>query len=319
MGDERSIVIQRNVLAPLHPSPHLTTSHRSSRMIRSQSRLLSAVLGAAAILGMAATAGAQDVDALRKKYMLTVPEAGAAQTTSNFFIGAPGASTATPLAFGPNWGDAFVGGGYQASTRGVHLANGTNTANGQDDGSVSAGFGIGNSSDFLSLETVITSLSTFRSGFFNRTAFSFQLSRMLDNTSALAVGVENAFIAGGGHTDGTDSWYAVASKVFVMDGTSGGLFKAVTASAGLGNGRFRFIGDVANNKKTVNAFASASLLVHEQVSVIADYTGQDVNLGLSIVPFKAFPIIFTPAIADITQTASQSARFVMGVGIGMHF
>jgi hypothetical protein len=288
-------------------------------MIRSQSRLFSAVLGAAAILGMAANAGAQDVDALRKKYMLTVPEAGAGQTAQNFFLGAPGASTATPLAFGPNWGDAFVGGGYQASTRGVRQANGTISANGQNDGSVSAGFGIGNSRDFISLETVITSLSTFRSGFGNRTAFSFQASRMLGNTAAVAVGIENAFIAGGGQTDGTDSWYAVASKVFMMEGTSSGFFKAVTLSAGAGNGRFRFIDDVANNNKTVNVFGNASLLVHEQVSIIADYTGQDLNLGLSIVPFKSFPLIFTPALADVTQTASQSARFVMGVGIGMHF
>ena len=288
-------------------------------MIRSQSRLCSALLGAAAILGIAANAGAQDTDALRKKYMLSVPDAAPSVVAgSEFFVGAPGASAASPLAFGPNWGDAFVGAGYQAATRGTKLANGTLSANGNDDGSISAGLGVGNSSDFVSLEIVATSLSTFRSGFGNRTAFSFQLSRMLDRSSAIAVGVENAFIAGGQKTDGTDSWYAVASKVFTLP-TSGDFFKAVTVSAGLGNGRFRFIDDVNSDRKTVNAFGSVSMLLHNRVSVIADYTGQDLNVGLSFVPFKWFPVIFSPALADVTQTASKTMRFVMGVGIGVHF
>jgi hypothetical protein len=290
-------------------------------MTSSKSRILNLTIAAAAIAGFAASAWAQDVDALRKKYTLSVPEvAKEAISPGDFFRGAPGTNSGSPSAFGPNWGDAFVGGGYQNQTRGVKLANGTFTNNGGDDGSISAGLGIGNSTETVGLEVVITSLSTLHSGFGNRTSFSFQLNRMLDNSSAIAVGVENGFIAGGGKTDGTDSWYAVGSKVFMLPNTNDRrFFQAVTVSGGLGNGRFRFIDDVNSNKSTVNLFASASLLIHNQVSAILDYAGQDLNVGVSVVPFRWFPLVFTPTIADLTGTASKSPRFLLGVGIGMHF
>jgi hypothetical protein len=170
---------------------------------------------------------------------------------------------------------------------------------------------------------VVTSLSTIHTGFFRLTAYSFQVDRMLNSTTAVAIGVEDAFTAGvnseGSHSDGTDSWYAVASKVFILPSTSSGFFKALTISGGLGNGRFRSLDDVSKNNQTVNVFGSVSLLMTDRISAIADYAGQDLNLGLSFVPFKKFPMVFTPAIADVTRTASKTARFVLGAGIGMHF
>ncbi|HLA90392.1 MAG TPA: hypothetical protein VJL28_08190 [Gemmatimonadaceae bacterium] len=279
-------------------------------------------LALAAFAGFTASAYAQDIEALRRRWMIAVPSAAAAAgvATSGFFRGAPGTNSGTPLAFGPNWGDAFVGGGYQNTTRGVMLANGTLTANGNNDGSISAGFGVGNSKDAVGLEVVVTSLSTFRSGVGKLTAYSFKVHRMLDNTSAVALGVENAFTAGAGTPDGTDSWYAVASKVWVLPKSNGGgLLKAVTVSGGIGNGRFRTIDDVRQDNKTVNVFASGSLLIHEQLSAIVDYTGQDVNVGVSIVPLQQFPLVITPALADLTGAASKTPRLILGVGIGMHF
>ena len=288
-------------------------------MILSQSRLWFAALGAAAILGTAATARAQDTDATRKKFTLNVPEVANTISSGTFFRGAPGTNSGTPLAFGPNWRDAFVGGGYQNQTRGFKQPNGTISANNTNDGSVSAGFGLGDNREAVGVEVAITSLSTFRSGFGNRTAFSFKVHRMLGNTAAVAVGVENAFIAGGQKTDGTDSWYGVVSKVFVLPGTESGFFKAFTMSGGIGNGRFRFLDDVVKNKQTVNVFGSASMLLHNKVSAIVDYTGHDLNLGLSLVPFHGFPMVITPTLADVTGTASKTPRFELGVGIGMHF
>ena len=150
------------------------------------------------------------------------------------------------------------------------------------------------------------------------TAFSFKAHRALPGNAAIAVGVENAFIAGGGTTDGAVTTYVAASKVAVLPG-SGNLFRAITFSAGLGNGRFRFEDDFNANKQTVNAFGSAALLVHPQFSAIADWSGQDLALAASIVPIKAFPIILTPALVDITGTAGNGARFTLGAGIGMRF
>lgn len=293
-------------------------------MIRTSSRLWSAALGVAACVaacvGVASVAGAQDVDALRAKFHVNVPDISGVIAPGGFFRGAPGTNSGSPLAFGPGWGDAFVGGGYQNAQRGIkNPVTHAFTPNGVEDGSISGGFGLGDPKDAVGLEVVVTSLSPFRSGLGSRTAFSFKAHRMIDNTSAVAIGVENAFVAGSGKTDGTASVYAVASKVFLPPEEWAGLFKALTLSGGVGNGRFRFLNDVIADKSTVNVFGAASLMFIDQLSAIADWTGQDLNVGVSIVPFKAFPVVFTPAIADVTQTATSKARFILGVGIGMHF
>jgi hypothetical protein len=287
-------------------------------MTRTSSKLLSFAIAAAAFLGAAATASAQqDPEAIRRRFLIDVPSARAGGGLADLFRGAPGTNTGTPLAFGPGMGDFFVGGGYQSRTRTTKKANGQwNPDNNQDDGSMSFGFGLGDANDGIGLTTVVTSLSTFRSGFGNRTAFSFQAFRNLKNNTAVAVGVENLFISGGGKTDGTDSWYGVVSHVYSQPAS---WLKALTVSTGVGNGRFRMIDDVNKGNETVNVFGSVALLVHDQISLIGDYTGQDINLGMSIVPFKKFPVSITPALADLTGTANKSARFILGAGVGMHF
>jgi hypothetical protein len=288
---------------------------------RSSSKLLSLGLVAAVLTGIAAGANAQqDPEAIRRRFLLTIPTAPSRSAgLADLFRGAPGTNTATPLAFGPGLGDFFVGAGYQNETRGVKAADGKLSANSRVDGSISAGFGLGDANDGIGLTTIITSLSTFRSGVGSLLAFSFQAFRNITPTMAVAVGVENAFISGVGKSDGTDSWYGVASKVFRSPSSDVEWLKAITVSGGIGNGRFRTVGDVSNGNKTVNVFGSVAALVHEQVSIIGDYTGQDINVGLSLVPFKKFPISVTPALADLTGTASKSPRLIVGVGVGMHF
>ena len=59
--------------------------------------------------------GAQDVEGLRGRFTIPI---GAA-TRAPILRGVPGATSTTPLAFGASWGDAFIGAGYQGSTRGV--------------------------------------------------------------------------------------------------------------------------------------------------------------------------------------------------------
>ena len=95
----------------------------------------------------------------------------------------------------------------------------------------------------LGLEVALTALSTVRSGFGQRSALSIKAHRVVSRRMAIAVGVENAVVMGGGATDGTSSWFAVASRVFpVAAGADGGAppgSMALAVSAGVGNGRFR--------------------------------------------------------------------------------
>ena len=231
-------------------------------------------------------------------------QGGGLPASQPFFRGAPGTSSGSPSGFGAAWRDGFVGGGYQQVRGG-----------GQSDGSMAVGFGLGNAKDAVGLEVVAASLGTFRSGLYERTAFSFKAHHMVGSDASIALGVENAIITGG--SDGGDpSVFVAGTKIFSMPES---FFKQVTVSAGIGNGRFRFEKDFLKDKKTVNAFASVGATIHEQASVFADWGGQDLAIGLSLVPIKAFPVILTPAIADITGQNGRDPRFTLGFGIGMHF
>jgi hypothetical protein len=242
---------------------------------------------------------------LRQALMLAAPRAVVALPASQpFFRGAPGTSSGSPSGFGAAWRDGFVGGGYQ-KVRGSS----------DYDGSMAVGFGLGNAKDAIGLEVVAASLGTFRSGLYERTAFSFKAHHQVSNDASIALGVENAIVTGG--SDGGDpSVFVAGTKMFSMPES---FFKQVTVSAGIGNGRFRFEKDFLKDKKTVNAFGSIGATFHEQVSAFADWGGQDLAVGLSLVPIKAFPVIITPAIADLTGQNGRTARFTLGFGIGMHF
>jgi hypothetical protein len=247
------------------------------------------------------------IPAEQLKQLLTLPGiqvGGGLPASQPFFRGAPGTSSGSPSGFGAAWRDGFVGGGYQKGRGGDEY-----------DGSMAFGFGLGNAKDAIGLEVVVASLGTFRSGLYERSAFSFKAHHMVSANAAIAVGVENAFSTGGG--DDTDpTVFVAASRVLSFPESP---FKQVTISGGIGNGRFRFEKDLLADKSTINFFASAGATVHEQASIFADWGGQDLTVGLSLVPIKAFPIIVTPAIADLTGQNGRDPRFTLGFGIGMRF
>lgn len=123
---------------------------------------------------VARTASAQQsVEDLRAKFRLPVPEVGLATETGRFPRGAPGTSSGSPIAFGANWNDAFIGAGLQAPVR--------YSATGDADGSLSMGFGLGNGSDIAGLEVSINALSTVRSGVGNRMGLGFKAHKILAN------------------------------------------------------------------------------------------------------------------------------------------
>jgi hypothetical protein len=93
----------------------------------------------------------------------------------------------------------------------------------------------------------------------------------------------------------------------------------VTASIGIGGGRFRSESAINRGDEDPNIFGSVGVQVAQPVSAIAEWTGQDLNLGASITPFPGIPFVITPAAADITNTAGDGARFILGVGYGISF
>lgn len=175
------------------------------------------------------------------------------------------------------------------------------------DGAVMAAFGLGNSDDNIGFEGAITSFSTLRSGFGNHSSFSFKIHRLLPGNFAIAAGWEDAIRTKG--LDGGTSIYGVGSWDY----------KSITISGGLGGGRFRTESNIDNGIHRVNAFGSVGVRVADPVSLIADWAGQDLALAASIVPFVRLPLYIMPGFADVTGSAGDGPRFILGVGLGFRF
>ncbi len=251
-----------------------------------------------------------EIEALREQ--LRIPSLPVVLMPSTLGAAAsPGSSSGSPTAFGADFGSVFTGASFQERARFTSSS----------DGAVSAGFGLGNATKAVGLEIAVSVLDlTSRGGddrAFDRGSVSFKLHRRLPNNFAVAVGYENALVWG--FTDAGSSFYGVGSKIFQFQDSPRQPFSSLTVSLGLGNGRFRTEDDFNADKKTVNVFGSAGLRVLEPVSVIADWTGQDLTLGASIAPFRNIPIVITPAIADITGSAGDGSRFILGVGYSYSF
>lgn len=251
-----------------------------------------------------------EIEALREQ--LRIPSLPVVLMPSTLGAAAsPGSSSGSPTAFGADFGSVFTGASFQERTRFTTSS----------DGAVSAGFGLGNATKAVGLEVAVSVLDLTSRGSddraFDRGSVSLKLHRRLPNNFAVAVGYENALVWG--FTDAGSSFYGVGSKIFQFQDSPRKPFSSLTVSLGVGNGRFRTEDDFNADNKTVNVFGSAGLRVLEPVSVIADWTGQDLTLGASIAPFRNIPIVITPAIADVTGSAGDGSRFILGVGYSYSF
>jgi hypothetical protein len=218
-----------------------------------------------------------------------------------------GSSISTPTAFGAESGDFFAGFTYQQRTRFSDV----------DDGGVGFGFGLGDARRYVALETAVTSFSTIRQGFFENGGISFKLHRTFPGDFALAFGVENGI--NWGDTDAGTSFYGVASKVIRLRPNTTEPLSRVTASVGVGSGRFRTEDSINEDDGDPNVFGSVGVQVAEPISLIAEWTGQDLNIGASITPFPGVPFVITPAGADLTGNAGDGPRFILGVGYAVSF
>jgi hypothetical protein len=272
-------------------------------------------LGIAAVLGvaLASSALAQGDDA--RERLLIKEDAGIGSEVGHFPRGAPGTSTGSPIAFGANWGDVYAGASLQAPIRYSNAS----------DGALTVGMGFANAADIVGIDVGLTALSTVRSGVGNRMGLSAKVHKLFGDNWGVAIGVENIYL-NNKPVDGNASVYGVVSKVFGLEGTFMSDFRSLTLSAGAGNEDFRLERDVRAGNKTVAAFGSAALRIWDQLSLIVDWPGQDLDVGVSIVPFKDFPLVFTPAIVDVTGSAGAfqrpemvRARFTLGVGMAVKF
>lgn len=219
------------------------------------------------------------------------------------YLGAPGSSSNTPTAYGGSFGSVGVGFSYQERTRYTEDADGT------------AGLVVsfGNPQTSVGLDVGVTALDL--SDFGDRGSFNFKVHRALPQDFAVAVGLENALIWG--FSDADTSVYGVVSKRFRVKENSQDPFSRISVSAGVGSGRFRTEEQVQDDEGSVGVFGSVAVQVVPPVSVFTEWTGQDLNVGASVVPFRNLPLVLTPTLSDVTETAGDGVRFTLGVGYGM--
>lgn len=249
-----------------------------------------------------------ELQRLRQEFLIEEPQLRQQTLSAKLaeFVVTPSGSISTPSAFGANFGQIFGGFGFQSRTRFTNQA----------DGGLSLGGGLGDPQKIVGLDVTLAILSLFDDNA-GRGSFSFKIHRSLPEGFAVALGFENAINWGG--TDGGSSIYGVVSKFFQLTETTKEPFSQLTLSLGVGGGRFRSEGAIEDGVNSLGVFASAGLRIVEPVSAIVEWSGQDLNAGISLIPFQNIPLTVNLAGADLTGNAGDGARFVMSIGYNYFF
>ncbi len=216
----------------------------------------------------------------------------------------PSITILTPNAYGKYLGQFSVGFGYQHRSR----------FSDEDDEAAGISLGLGDPKKWVGLDVNISFLA-FAS--FDRGSVGFKVHRLLPEDVALAVGVNNA--VNWGEVDGGISPFGVVTKAFILKDSTQDILSRLYITAGAGTGRYRSELDVFNDADTVGLFGSVALRLFEPMNFIAEWSGQDLSLGLSFLPFRNIPLVITPAVTDVSGNAGDGPRFIIGIGYGLPF
>jgi hypothetical protein len=223
------------------------------------------------------------------------------------FQASPGLSIAIPTGFGADNNTGFVSATYQNRTRFSNVS----------DGAVGVGIGLGDARKSVGVELSYTAASFGGSRDFGGGGFNAKIHRQIADDLAVAAGW-NGFVNVGGRNDFENSVYGTVTKIFRTRDEINSPFSRVAVTAGIGNGQFRSENAVAKGSGGVNVFGNVAVRVAQPVSLIAEWSGQDLGVGVSFVPFKNIPLVITPAVRDITG-AGDGPRFVLGTGFAFKF
>ena len=259
-----------------------------------RSRFLTAAI-AAAVCAPAQAVGVNEIglsaDQIRSlNAQLTAPAA------------APGIAFGSPVAYGAAWGQLFGGIGGQTLPPGSSESV---------DGAMLLGLGFGDSQ--LVGAEISTTIISVKDSFGEDGAFNGKIHRALSGRASIALGIEGT--AGWGAAENTEpSTYLVYTQAFDLAPQSARAPTPLVLNIGVGDERF-----VDPDSSSVGLFGSVSVHPHRQLSVIADYTGRDLNAALSLVPLRAWPVVLTLGAVNLTGRYDKDAEFAGGVGFLYQF
>jgi hypothetical protein len=218
----------------------------------------------------------------------------------------PGISILVPTAYGKSLGQLSVGFGFQHRTR---LSD-------NSDGALGLSVGLGDPDKVVGVDVGLTFTDLSKPG--ERGVVSFKVHRRLPHQWAIAVGVNDAVDWGKSDVDGP-SPYGVISKTFILKQDAREPFSRVYVTAGVGTGRYRTEGDIIVDRQDPNPFGGVALRLLDPITIITEWSGQDLSVGFSVRPIPRIPLIITPAATDITGSAGTGVRFILGVGYTFDF
>ncbi|MEM8642829.1 MAG: hypothetical protein AAGG51_29030 [Cyanobacteria bacterium P01_G01_bin.54] len=232
------------------------------------------------------------------------PELLPLQADGPRYAAAPGVTVITPSAYGASQGTVSLGLGFQARTRFTEQA----------DGVLGIKLGLGEPQKHIGAEVglVFVDLDDPGEGF-----LTLKLHKQLPGQLNLAVGVTGA--GSFGETDAGTSVYGVLTQRITLAADPQQAWSQLDLSLGLGNGQFRSEDQVQRDEEAVGIFGAAAVRVTEPLSAIAEWTGQDLTLGFSWVPFAEIPLVITPALTDLTGNAGDGTRFILGASYSAEF
>ena len=223
------------------------------------------------------------------------------------FFYSPGFSIYVPTGFGGDRNTGFVSASYQERGR---FSN-------DDDLGLGIGVGLGDSRKSVGVELSYTLASFGRNRDFGSGGFNVKVHRQLPGDVGVAVGW-NGFLNVGDENNFEQSLYGVATKIIRTQEKLDSPFSRVAVTLGVGGGQFRTEEAVFDGDDEISVFGSVAVRAVKSASIIAEWTGQDLGVGVSVAPFPNIPLVITPALRDITG-AGDGTRFVVGTGFSFKF
>jgi len=216
----------------------------------------------------------------------------------------PGLSFAAPSAFGANMGDAFLG-----TSAAFFGSRDTGL-----DGSISTGFGLGDSQKLVGLEFGFNNGSIKNFG--ANGTFDFKAHRIVYAKGTNQIGVAagwKTFAQYGNESIRPSSAYGVVTSYSLLKPNDPVNKMPISFSAGAGGGDFR------QGNASTGVFAGVGVQIHPQVGVGLGWSGVGFNIGASIVPIPTLPLTITATGADLTDNSEGGTVFSLSLGYGFNF